>query len=129
MFGALVLMPLVVMFGPGGGGVAGIADPGAAWTGFPRPDSHGLTALGWLSAVTWGLGYFGQPHIIVRFMAIRSVETFPRRAISAWRGWSCAWRALSASGWRAAPMSSATGIAVEDPETIFIVLAELCSTR
>ncbi|WP_407636565.1 sodium:solute symporter family transporter [Hoyosella subflava] len=25
-----------------------------------------------ISAAAWGLGYFGQPHIIVRFMALRS---------------------------------------------------------
>ena len=29
-----------------------------------------LTAI--VSLVGWGLGYFGQPHILVRFMAIRS---------------------------------------------------------
>ena len=27
-----------------------------------------------VSSVAWGLGYFGQPHIIVRFMAISSVK-------------------------------------------------------
>ena len=32
-----------------------------------------ITWLGLLSSLAWGLGYFGQPHIIVRFMAIRSV--------------------------------------------------------
>ncbi|MBM7051926.1 sodium/proline symporter PutP [Rothia sp. ZJ1223] len=32
----------------------------------------GTTFLGILSAAAWGLGYFGQPHIIVRFMALRS---------------------------------------------------------
>ncbi|MFC0014766.1 MULTISPECIES: sodium/proline symporter PutP [Allobacillus] len=28
--------------------------------------------VGIISALAWGLGYFGQPHILVRFMAIRS---------------------------------------------------------
>ncbi len=34
-------------------------------------------ALGWLaiaSSLAWGLGYFGQPHILSRFMAIRSAD-------------------------------------------------------
>lgn len=31
----------------------------------------GQTVLGVLGLLAWGLGYFGQPHIIVRFMAIR----------------------------------------------------------
>ncbi len=32
----------------------------------------GATAVGVISSLAWGLGYFGQPHIIVRFMALRS---------------------------------------------------------
>src|SRR5699024_1037570 len=30
-----------------------------------------------VSSLAWGLGYFGQPHIIVRFMAIRSPKDIP----------------------------------------------------
>ena len=32
----------------------------------------GGTFIGIISSLAWGLGYFGQPHIIVRFMALRS---------------------------------------------------------
>jgi len=46
----------------------------------------GTTFLGLVSAVAWGLGYFGQPHIIVRFMAIKTVkETKSARRIG--MGW------------------------------------------
>jgi sodium/proline symporter len=41
---------------------------------------NALDGLGFIaiaSLVAWGLGYFGQPHIIVRFMAIRSVKDVP----------------------------------------------------
>ncbi|WP_071458421.1 sodium/proline symporter PutP [Bacillus massilinigeriensis] len=34
----------------------------------------GTTIIGIISAAAWGLGYFGQPHIIVRFMAITTVK-------------------------------------------------------
>lgn len=34
----------------------------------------GTSILGIISALAWGLGYFGQPHIIVRFMAIHTVK-------------------------------------------------------
>ncbi|HSG91634.1 MAG TPA: sodium/proline symporter PutP [Pseudomonadales bacterium] len=37
-----------------------------------------LTFLGWLSLMAWGLGYFGQPHILARFMAIESAAAVPR---------------------------------------------------
>ena len=34
----------------------------------------GASTLGMISLFAWGLGYVGQPHIIVRFMAIASVK-------------------------------------------------------
>jgi sodium/proline symporter len=45
-----------------------------------------LTILGIVSAMAWGLGYFGQPHILARFAAIRSVKHVPfaRRIAVSW---------------------------------------------
>src|SRR3546814_689606 len=42
--------------------------------------------IGFVSALAWGLGYFGQPHILARFMAADSVKTIPpaRRIGMAW---------------------------------------------
>src|SRR5690606_14307464 len=31
-----------------------------------------------VSAIAWGLGYFGQPHILARFMAAESVQSIPK---------------------------------------------------
>lgn len=49
-----------------------------------------ITAVGLISLLGWGLGYFGQPHILVRFMAIRSVKELPtaRRICMTWMGLS-----------------------------------------
>ncbi|MDR2340953.1 MAG: sodium/proline symporter PutP [Puniceicoccales bacterium] len=43
-----------------------------------------------ISMLAWGLGYFGQPHVLARFMAIRSVEEIPlaRRIAMYWVTWS-----------------------------------------
>lgn len=41
----------------------------------------GLSGVAILSSLAWGLGYFGQPHILVRFMAAESVKTIPLRAV------------------------------------------------
>ena len=38
----------------------------------------GITAMTIISAAAWGLGYFGQPHILVRFMGIESVKEIPK---------------------------------------------------
>ncbi|MBF7052091.1 sodium/proline symporter PutP [Halomonas sp. KAO] len=122
---ALVIMPAVVLFGEGGGGYSQASqtlnevDPTLlTWT-------EGLTVIGWLSAVTWGLGYFGQPHIIVRFMAIRSLKEVPIA-----RNIGMSWMAISLIGavslgifGRAYAVRN--GMDVEDPETIFIILADL----
>lgn len=119
---ALVLMPLVVMFGSGGEAGGSIADvPVPGFTSL----TAGLTLLGFVSAVTWGLGYFGQPHIIVRFMAIRTIEQVKtaRNIGLTWMGVAL----IGAIGLGIAGRAYAerNGLVVEDPETIFIVLAEL----
>jgi len=38
----------------------------------------GTTTISILSLMAWGLGYFGQPHILVRFMAIEHVKDIPK---------------------------------------------------
>lgn len=86
--------------------------------------TQGTTVLGVISAAAWGLGYFGQPHIIVRFMGIRSVEDIPtaRNIGMAWMG-LCMLGAL-AIGLVGRAWTSANGIALADPETIFVEMAK-----
>ncbi|WP_342593988.1 sodium/proline symporter PutP [Salinicola lusitanus] len=122
---ALVIMPAVVLFGEGGGGFSQAqqtlnqVDPTLlSWT-------DGLTIIGWLSAVTWGLGYFGQPHIIVRFMAIRSVKDVPTA-----RNIGMTWMFISLVGAISVGIfgrayAIRNGLEVQDPETIFIILSNL----
>ncbi|MFO8140965.1 MAG: sodium:proline symporter, partial [Marinobacter sp.] len=73
----------------------------------------------------WGLGYFGQPHIIVRFMAIRTLKDVPIA-----RNIGMGWMAISLIGaislgvfGRAYAIRN--GMDVADPETIFIILSDL----
>ncbi|WP_416832210.1 MAG: sodium/proline symporter PutP [Erythrobacter sp.] len=119
---ALIIMPLVVMFGPGGTAGGSLAEvPVDGFLSF----TEGLTLLGFISAVTWGLGYFGQPHIIVRFMAISSVEKVARA-----RTYGLSWMAVSLLGAVGVGMAGRAyvernGLVVEDAETVFIVLAQL----
>lgn len=122
MMVALVVMPLVVMFGSGGEAGGSIAD--VPVEGFLSL-TQGLTVIGFISSITWGLGYFGQPHIIVRFMAIDTVEKVAKaRTVGlTWMGISL----LGAVGMGIAGRAYAhrNGLVVDDPETIFIVLSEL----
>lgn len=124
---ALVVMPLVVLYGTGGEGLAGAARTLAAINDPPGYLNwwHGVGLVGWLSAVTWGLGYFGQPHIIVRFMAIKSVREVPLA-----RNIGMSWMLVSLVGAIAVGIlgrayALRNGLDVKDPETIFILLADL----
>ncbi|MGP1283108.1 MAG: sodium/proline symporter PutP [Parasphingopyxis sp.] len=123
MFVALVLVPVVALTEIGGMGglqttLTGI-DPGLLDL------FGGMTAIGIISAMAWGLGYFGQPHIIVRFMAIRSVADVPRaRNIGmTWMGVTLI-GALS-TGLIGLAWATQNGLAVDDPETIFILLSQI----
>lgn len=86
---------------------------------------NGVTVMGVISLMAWGFGYFGQPHIIVRFMAIRSVKDVPV-ATAIGMGWMI----LSLIG---ALMVGLAGVAyiaknnmtLSDPETIFLVFSQL----
>ena len=118
---ALVLMPLVVMFGPGGSAGESLTQVQPGFLDL----TYGLTTVGFFSAVAWGLGYFGQPHIIVRFMAVRSVKAVATaRNIGMTWMFVCLLGALGV-GLAGRAYAARNGIAVEDPETIFIVLADL----
>ncbi|MFD2540473.1 sodium/proline symporter PutP [Sphingobacterium chuzhouense] len=69
---ALLLIPTVVIFQLGGIGetMDTIYTKDTNYMDMLR----GTTAISIVSLLAWGLGYFGQPHILVRFMAIDSVK-------------------------------------------------------
>ena len=86
---------------------------------------NGMSVIGIISAMAWGLGYFGQPHIIVRFMAIRSVKDMPTA-----RRIGMSWMIVSIIGAMATGLAgiayvAKTGMQLDDAETIFIVLSQL----
>ena len=88
----------------------------------------GSTVVSIISAAAWGLGYFGQPHIIVRFMALRSPsEAGVARRIGI--GWMflCALGAVGTAlvGIAYFAASANKVNAPEDGETIFLVLSQL----
>ncbi|MEE4108988.1 MAG: sodium/proline symporter PutP [Halieaceae bacterium] len=123
MFVALIMVPAVTIADLGGLAAAGEQisrfDPGQLrWF-------EGVTIIGLISSLSWGLGYFGQPHIIVRFMAIRSLED-----VKTARHIGMSWMLVAVIG------AVATGIAgfayvaandgnLGDAETIFIYLSQV----
>lgn len=123
MFVALVLVPVVAFTE-----FNSVAEMNAsAFQSIPSlTDSwQSVTVLGLVSSLAWGLGYFGQPHIIVRFMAIRSV-----RDISTARNIGMSWMMVTivgalATGFVGIAYANQFGLNVDDPETIFILFSEI----
>ena len=124
MLAALIVVPVVALTKTGGLGatIDSIRQV--------NPDLLSLTAggsvLGVISAAAWGLGYVGQPHILVRFMALRS----PQDA-KAGRRIGIGWMILTALG---AVATALIGIAyfqqnpdvtLGNPETVFLLLSQI----
>ncbi|MFC0523658.1 sodium/proline symporter PutP [Pontibacillus salicampi] len=76
MFVALIAVPIVAINQLGGWNevvtTVGNIDPSRVNM------VEGVTLLSIVSSLAWGLGYFGQPHIITRFMALRSPKDVPK---------------------------------------------------
>ena len=121
---ALILVPLIA-FSQGGGADAHLAriralDPYLLDL-FTAAGGQELDPLVLVSLLAWGLGYFGQPHILARFQAIRDASAVPPA-----RRMAVTWVALTLGG---AVLTGLAGLVVlETPltagarETVFIVL-------
>ncbi|MGS0682260.1 sodium/proline symporter PutP [Shewanella sp. 125m-7] len=83
--------------------------------------NENTTFIGFISLIAWGLGYFGQPHILSRFMAIASPDDIP---VS--RRIAMSWMLLALLGALATGIAGSLYFAAEplsNPETVFIHLA------
>ncbi|MEF1173919.1 sodium/proline symporter PutP, partial [Vibrio sinaloensis] len=87
-------------------------------------DSKGepLSAIAIISLVAWGLGYFGQPHILARFKATRS-----NKDLTTARRIAVIWTALSMLGAMLVGIVGLiyvnnSGVTVDDGEKIFMLL-------
>jgi sodium/proline symporter len=88
--------------------------------------SYGLLTI--ISTLAWGLGYFGVPHVLLRFMAIEEAEklTLSRRVATVWVVISMGVAIFIGVVGNA--MTSVGSIAkLDDAETIIIVIADLIS--
>lgn len=128
MVTALIVVPIVAIINIGGLAETTtiIGDVGAGNLSiFGSPDmTTTAVVLTIISGLAWGLGYFGQPHIIVRFMALRK----PSEAASA-RRIGTSWQFLSLAG---AVVSGLVGIAYftknggapSNPETVVLLISQ-----
>ncbi|WP_156856718.1 sodium/proline symporter PutP [Oceanobacillus sp. AG] len=124
MFLALLLVPIFGIFATGG-----LRETASSAMAF-NPDVFNLfstaTFAGVVSLLAWGLGYFGQPHIIIRFMAIKSAqETRTARRIG------FGWVVLSLGGAIATGLVGAAyfqqnvDVTLSNSEAVFLILGQI----
>ena len=88
----------------------------------------GTSIIGMISLAGWGLGYVGQPHILVRFMAAKSVRGMggARRICISWMA-LCLLGAMLV-GFYGVAFAERHGITVDNPEQIFIIATQTLFT-
>ena len=127
MIFALVITPVII-----------IADVGSiseanALVAAKGPDManilKGTTFIGLISLAGWGLGYMGQPHILVRFMAASTVRGMggARRISIAWMSF-CLLGAVMVGYYGVAFAAKHPDISVDNPEQIFIIVTQTLFT-
>lgn len=94
-----------------------------------KPDGSTMNAIELISLLAWGIGYFGQPHILVRFMATRSIKVIPnaRRVATLWMSF-CLSGAVAVGFFGAAFFAEHRDVASlveQNHERVFIVLSGL----
>lgn len=121
MFLTLIIIPIVAIYELGGWNET-VQQIGNIDTSYLNVYS-GATVIGVISLMAWGLGYFGQPHIIVRFMGIKSTSEIPKA-----RFIGMGWMILSLFG---AIFVGFAGIAyfadapLQNSETVFIMFSQV----
>lgn len=120
---ALVVVPLVVLYDIGG------LSEGLRIIESIDPSNldifSGASIIGVISLMAWGLGYFGQPHILVRFMSIRHEDEMERAKTI-----GMTWMVVSVIGSLAVGFFGLAyvvshGVDLQDSEKIFITLSQL----
>jgi len=124
MFICLVMVPIVAFMNLG-------LNPGTFVSKVTAIDPalfdlfRGTSVTTIIGFMAWGLGYFGQPHIIVRFMAIKSAKE-----LKSARRIGIGWMAIGLLG---AVASGLIGLVyftehnspLKDPETVFLRLGDI----
>lgn len=124
MAAALIIVPLIAI-----GEIGGVSATWAAMeaknpellNAFTNADGTSITLIGTLSLLGWGLGYFGQPHILARFKGIKNKNDVPtaRRIAVIWSGLTMVGACLvgfAAIGYFETPLG--------DSEKVFMVLVD-----
>ena len=123
MMGALVIVPLVMLYHLGGFSEALNIIKEIKPQNLKIQENISLLSI--VSALGWGLGYFGQPHILVRFMSISSIKDILSATIIGISWMVICLVSASFIGILGVAYISKFELSLQDPEKIFIVMSQL----
>ncbi|MHC1695576.1 MAG: sodium/proline symporter PutP [Eubacteriales bacterium] len=81
MLAALLIAPIFALVLVESGSVTVSVIPSNFWNFFSTGSADWKSFADIISGLGWGLGYFGMPHIIIRFMAIKSHKELRKSSI------------------------------------------------
>lgn len=127
MIFALVITPVVIIFD-----VGSLSEANALVAAKSADMSNmlsGVTSIGLISLAGWGLGYMGQPHILVRFMSAASVRGMggARRISISWMIF-CLLGAVLVGYYGVAFAAKHPELSIDNPEQIFIIVTQTLFT-
>ena len=135
-----IALVVVLVYGVSqAGGIGAVADNAQSLSGYlgmfstHDPETGKAVSYGALTVVStmaWGLGYFGMPHILLRFMAIENPEKvkLSRRVATVWVVISMAVAVFIGIVGLGMVKANSLG-ALEDSETIIVQIANLLATH
>ncbi len=127
MFFAIICVPAVAYFHVGGAAaISSAIEANRISMSLFTDGSGAVSMLVIISAAAWGLGYFGQPHILARFMSIKSVKHLPRSITIAMIWVTISLGGAVVIGLIAIPMFSGLSGGMEEKVFIYMI-AELFS--
>lgn len=125
MIFAILLCPTIILLNFNWTEITAALDNKTSLTNIPYSNFlFNVSGIGVISALSWGLGYFGQPHILARFMAADSVASI-NKAKSIGITWMilCLAGAVSV-GYFGLAYFTINGTEVSNPEKVFIELSK-----
>lgn len=123
MFFAILLIPFVAYNSVGGAeAISEAIKLKEISTSLFTEGNSSITLVAIISTMAWGLGYFGQPHILTRFMGIKSIKELPKSITIA-----IVWVLISLGGSIligiiSIPMFNSLNIASGEHEKVFIYM-------
>jgi sodium/proline symporter len=126
MFFAIITLPLLTIHAMGGFAESSTAlrQVGTGYLDiFTTGQGDPLTFTAIVSLAAWGIGYFGQPHILTRFMAIRSPDEIkPARKIA--MSWVIVSLACAVLVGLAGRIYLSEALTAADSEKVFMILVD-----